>query len=517
MKNHKKLIKLMLLYMLAASGLTAQAADQEKPNIILIYADDIGYGDLSCYGATAVQTPHVDRLAAGGVRFTNAYATSATCTPSRYSLMTGEYAFRQKGTGILPGDAPLIIQPGRETLPGMLQRAGYKTGIVGKWHLGLGDRKGGQNWNDEIKPGPLEVGFNDSFIMAATGDRVPCVYVKDHRVVGLTTDDPIQISYGAAFPGEPTGEDARDTLVMDWSAGHHDAVVHGISRIGFMKGGKSAFWKDDEMAKVFTQRAIDFIEREKEHPFFLYFATHDIHVPRVPHADFVGKTPMGPRGDAIVEFDWSVGQIIATLERLKLLDNTLIIVTSDNGPVLDDGYKDAAVEKLGSHRPAGPWRSGKTSLFEGGTRLPTITYWQGNIQPGVSDALISQVDFLASLAALTGQKFNTKNAPDSENQLAALLGKSPTGRTSLVQYANGLALRQGDWKFIPPGPTTDGLEKRKKITIPEPGLLFNLALDPGENKDLAAGNTEKIKELQSLLTSIQGGAVPPAPNPAAAQ
>jgi len=481
-----------------ASGAAAPTPNQ-KPNIVYLYGDDIGYGDFSCYGATAVKTPNVDGLAAGGLRFTSAYATAATCTPSRYSLLTGEYAFRQKGTGVLPGDAALIIQPGRATLPGMLQQAGYTTAAVGKWHLGLGDKQAPLNWNAEIKPGPLEVGFNYSFIMAATGDRVPCVYVEGHRVVGLTTDDPIEVSYRKPFPGEPMGESERDLLVMDWSHGHNNAVINGIGRIGFMKGGKSALWRDDDMAKVFTRKAVEFIEREQAQPFFLYLAAHDIHVPRVPNKDFVGKTTMGPRGDAIVEFDWMVGEIVQTLERLKLRDNTLIIVSSDNGPVLDDGYKDGANEKIGAHKPAGPFRAGKYSSFEGGTRVPFITAWRNRITPGVSVALISQVDLLASLAALTAQTFDTTTAPDTENVLPALLGKSQVGRKSLVEDANGLALREGDWKFIPPGRVREGLGPWKSVNIPEPGSLFDLSTDPGETTDLAAKHPEKVKELAALL------------------
>jgi arylsulfatase A-like enzyme len=374
------------------------------PNIVYIYGDDIGYGDFSCYGATSVQTPSVDRLAKEGLRFTCAYCSSATCTPSRYSLLTGEYAFRQKGTGVLPGDAALIIKPGRATLPSILKKAGYATAVVGKWHLGLGEYGSKADWNGEVKPGPLEVGFDYAFIMAATGDRVPCVYIENHRVVGLMAEDPMFVNYNEAYPGEETGVSIRDKLKLDWSHGHNNAVVNGIGRIGFMKGGQSALWKDEDMAEQFTQHAVEFIKRSQDKPFFLYFATHDIHVPRVPNRRFVGQTSMGPRGDAIVEFDACVNVILDLLDQLKLTDRTLVILSSDNGPTLDDGYKDGANEKVGSHRPAGPLRAGKYSLFEGGTRIPFIVRWPGHVQPGVSDALVDQVDLAASLAALTGQK-----------------------------------------------------------------------------------------------------------------
>jgi len=496
---------------LTAWSLPVPAAE-DPPNIVLIYGDDIGYGDLSCYGATAVQTPHVDRLARGGLQFTSAYATAATCTPSRYSLLTGEYAFRQKGTGILPGNARMIIRPGRETLPGVLQRAGYTTAVVGKWHLGLGSKDEPLDWNSAITPGPREVGFDYSFIMAATGDRVPCVFVRNHHVVGLDPEDPITVSYGEPIPGEPTGRSDREALALDWSHGHNDSIVNGISRIGYMKGGRAALWKDDEMAMEFTREAVEFIEREKTNRFFLYFAAHDNHVPRVPNERFVGKTAMGPRGDAIVEFDWSVGEIVGALKNQGLLDRTLILVTSDNGPVLDDGYKDGAAELVGDHRPGGPFRAGKYSLFEGGTRMPFIAHWPGRIEPGVSDALISQVDLLASFAALVDQQPDLSEAPDSRNQLAALLGDAATGRDSLVEDAWGQALRQGDWKFIPPGRTRDQLGPWNQVRVPEPGFLFNLADDASETNNVADQYPEKLAELARQLDSILNGTPSGAPS-----
>src|SRR5688572_7159649 len=306
----------MLTLALLMTFAAAPAAAADQPNIILIYADDIGYGDFGCYGAAAsLKTPNVDRLAREGIRFTSAYCTSATCTPSRYSMLTGEYAFRKKGTGVLPGDAAMIIEPGRTTLPSILKKAGYTTGVVGKWHLGLGAGKEQLDWNGEIRPAPLDIGFDYSFIMAATGDRVPCVYVENRKVVGLDPADPIKVSYAQPFPGEPTGIADRDKLKMDWSHGHNNAVVNGVGRIGFMTGGKRALWVDEEMGDTFAKKAVEFIERQsKDKPFFLYFATHENHVPRVPNPRFAGKSGMGPRGDAIVHFDWAVGQILETLD-----------------------------------------------------------------------------------------------------------------------------------------------------------------------------------------------------------
>ncbi|HCC57785.1 MAG TPA: arylsulfatase, partial [Solibacterales bacterium] len=439
-----------------AAAVTLKAATAAKPNIVLIYADDVGYGDLSCYGATRIKTPNIDRLAGQGMRGTATHSASATCTPSRYALMTGEYAWRKKGTGVLPGDARLLIEPGRTTLPSMLKQAGYRTGVVGKWHMGLG--AGSIDWNGEIKPGPLEIGFDYSFIMPATGDRVPCVYVENHRVVHLDPADPISVSYEKPFPGELTGKDHPELLKMHPSHGHDMAIVNGVSRIGYMKGGKSALWVDEDMGGTFTSKALAFVEREKAGPFFLYFATHDIHVPRLPNARFAGKSVMGPRGDAILELDWIVGQVLDTLDRLKLSDNTILMFASDNGPVLDDGYQDQSAEKAGTHRPAGIYRGGKYSNYDGGTRVPFLIRWPKHIQPDTtSDALMCHVDLLHSLASLTGQKLPPSAGPDSFDLLPAFLGQSKTGRPYLVEHASSLSLVEGDWKLIRrhPGPKTN--------------------------------------------------------------
>ena len=482
-------------------------APPRRPNVVLILADDLGYGDLGCYGGL-IPTPHSDALAASGIQFLNGYCPSATCTPSRYAMLTGEYAFRA-GARILPGDAPLIIAPGTPTLATLMKDAGYTTGVVGKWHLGLGTKDSPADWNGEIKPGPIDIGFDYQFIMAATGDRVPTVYVEQRRVVGLDPNDPIQVRYGGQnFPGELDGKENRDQLTMDWSHGHNNAVINGIGRIGYMTGGKAALWKDEDMADDFTNKAVEFINNNKAKPFFLYFALHDNHVPRVPHPRFVGKSGQGPRGDAVVQFDWSVGEIVKTLKELGLTENTIVILSSDNGPVLDDGYKDQANELLGDHQPAGPLRAGKYSLFEGGTRMPFIVSWPGTVEPGVSEALVSQVDFYASFAALTGQSLEATEAPDSTNTLDALLGKSATGRDHIVQHANGVALRVGDWKYIPPGGTRDQLGPWSNAKFDEPGALFNLAEDPGETKNLADQHPERLREMRILHQRIREAPLP---------
>ncbi len=237
----------------------AKAAEERPRNVVFIYADDLGYGDVGCYGATKVATPNVDRLAREGVRFVNAHSASATCTPSRYAMLTGEYAWRRKGTGVLPGDARLIIEPGRTTLASLMKKAGYRTGVVGKWHLGLG--AGELDWNKEIKPGPLEIGFDYCFLIPATGDRVPCVFVENHRVARLDPKDPIEVSYQKPIGDEPTGKDHPELLKMHPSHGHDQTIVNGISRIGYMSGGQAARWVDEDIADTITGEAVAFIEK----------------------------------------------------------------------------------------------------------------------------------------------------------------------------------------------------------------------------------------------------------------
>ena len=488
-----------------AGLLFGQTAAQSRPNVVLIYADDLGYGDVSAYGAGKLATPNIDRVAREGLRFTDAHSPAATCTPSRYAMLTGEYAFRKPGTGVLPGEAALVIEPSRTTLATVFQQAGYATGVVGKWHLGLGPQ-GGPDWNGEIRPGPNDLGFDAAFIMPATGDRVPTVFVENRRVVGLEPADPIRVSYATPLAGSPTGSGNANLLRVHPSHGHDQTIVNGISRIGYMTGGTAARWKDEDMADVFTRKAIAFIEANRAKPFFLYFAAHDPHVPRVPHPRFIGTTSMGPRGDAIAQFDWSVGEIVQALDRFGLAPNTLVIVTSDNGPVLDDGYKDDAVEKVGGHTPAGPFRGGKYSNFEAGTRVPFVVRWPQRVKPGVSGALVSQVDFMASLAALVGKPASRDQAPDSENVLPALLGESSTGRSTLLQQAGSLSVRQGQWKYIAPG-KGPRIHKNTNIELgndPEP-QLYDLQADPGELSNVAAANPEKVRELAALLEAIRHG------------
>lgn len=491
-----------LLPFICAVGI-AQSV-QRKPNIVLIYIDDLGYGDLSINGAIGVETPNIDALARGGINFSDAHSPAATCTPSRYSLLTGEYAFRRKAA-ILEGDAPLIIDTDKETLPKMLKKAGYTTGVIGKWHLGLGT--GDVNWNDRVAPGPAEVGFDYSFLIPATGDRVPTVFLENQRVYNLQKDDPIYISYDAIIEeGYPIGKDHPELLKQFTDSYHLGAVTNGISRIGYMKGGTQALWIDEKLPFVLHDKATDFITKNKKTPFFLYYSFHDIHQPRLPNQKFIESSEMGPRGDVIAQMDWFVGQLINQLEEEGLIENTLLIFTSDNGPILDDGYVDYARALVGKHKPAGIYSGSKYSVYEGGTRVPTIIYWKDKIKPANSEALLSQVDLYASLAELVGCELDLNEARDSQQLLNAWLGKTDEGRTVLLEEAYTYGLRKGKWKYIKP---------KLNATIPkwiadkyvDPGFnsgpqLFNLITDPEEKNNISEKNPDLVNQLESELQEI---------------
>ncbi len=497
----KTTLALLTVFLLTASSALHAA---EKPNIIFILADDIGYGDFGCYGATKVKTPNVDRLASQGLRFTDAHSMASVCTPSRYSLLTGEYAFRKNGTGIASGVEGLLIAPGRTTVPSLLKPAGYTTGIVGKWHLGLGTTP--TDYNVEIKPGPLEIGFDYAWIMPATGDRVPCVWVENHRVVNLDPADPIKLDYTVGR-GAPR------------------SFVKGIPRIGGQIGGKAALWDDQNISTVIAEKSCAFIEQHKDQPFFLEVATHNIHVPRAPNPQFLGKSACGVRGDAIAEFDWTVGQVLDALDRLKLADNTLVILTSDNGGILDNNGPDM-VHGIGSedanngHLFNGVLRGTKGTVWEGGTRLPFITRWPSHVQPGVSDALVCQVDMLASFAALTGQKLAPADGPDSFNILPALLGEKTVqpGREYLIEQNNtgtAVALRKGNLKYIP-GQGGGKATRRKKAQPeraseavadrdlpPAAAALYDLSTDLSETKNMAAAHPDIVAAMATMLEELK--------------
>ncbi len=439
-------------------------------------------------------------MASEGLRFTDAHCAAATCTPSRYSLLTGEMAFRREGTGILPGNANMAIAPDQFTMADVFKQAGYHTGVVGKWHLGLGD--GPIDWNKTVEPGPRAIGFDYAFLLPATNDRVPCVYLENGRVVNHDPDDPISVSYSQpvddSAPGTayPDGRENPEAMTYYRSShGHNNSVINGIGRIGYMKGGEQALWDDESMADVFVEKARAFIEKNREQPFFLYFGSQDIHVPRAPHPRFHGKSELTYRGDAMVQLDWTVGQILKAVADNGLDEDTIVIFSSDNGPVYDDGYEDGTTvhtsteEADRGHDGSGVYRGGKYQIYEGGTRVPLVIRWPGTVEPGVSDALVTQVDFMASFAGMLHQDIPEDAAPDSRDFLDTLLGKDTKGSPLILEQANRLAVRKGPWKYI------EGASGRRKA----PAELYHIATDIGEQNNVIDDHPDVARELAVLL------------------
>ncbi|MCM1108416.1 MAG: arylsulfatase [Clostridium sp.] len=483
-----------------------------RPNVILLVADDLGYGDLECYGAKNIRTPHVNKLARQGIRFTNCHATAATSTPSRYGLLTGEYAWRRPDTDVAAGNAASIIHPDQYTIADLFHDAGYYTGAIGKWHLGLGEKTGEQDWNGKLTHTPRDLGFDYHYIQAATADRVPCVYLEQDTVANYDPTAPISVSYRTNFEGEPTGASNPGMLKLMYSHGHNHSIVDSISRIGFMKGGGTALWKDENIADSIVEHSIRFINDHKDEPFFLYLATNDVHVPRWPHQRFRGKNAMGLRGDAIAQFDWTVGQVMNALRKAGIEDNTLVILTSDNGPVLDDGYADQAEELVNGHSPTGGLRGFKYSGYEGGTMVPFIVRWPKGIKASKvpNGTLLSHIDLFASLGTLLSTQWPEEAAPDSRNQLNQMLGTSHEHRpwVSELSSTRVICVRNNEWKYIPANNKMTKINWGPDIETGNLPVdqLYNMLTDPAETTNLATDRpdvVERMKELHRQATAIR--------------
>jgi arylsulfatase A len=479
------LLLVMMIFILSCSKKV------DRPHVVIIYTDDIGYGDIGVQGAEGIPTPNIDLLASQGIRFTDGHCAASTCSPSRYSLLTGEMGFR-KNLGIQGVNSPATIQANQFTMGKLFRQAGYKTAVVGKWHLGLGN--GDLDWNKEIKPGPIEAGFDECFIIPYSNDRAPFVYVENHHVYNSDPDDPITVSK-KRIPDSVAGTKYPDAILNPESVtvygsdrGHKCSVLNGVGRIGYMKGGKKAVWNDNDIAFDLIEKAQDFIFSNKENPFLLLLTTNDIHAPRLPNPRFKGATALGYRGDNIVQLDWCVGQIMATLEEAQIADNTILIFTSDNGPVyIDGGYQDDS--NKGDHKAAGIYRGGKYTIYEGGTRVPFIVRWPGIIKPKVSDALVSQVDLLASFGSFLKIKIPNDYALDSRDYWNTFMGKDDIGASIILEQANkkekGLAIRKGPMKYI--------------VKMDSVFELYNLKIDPSEKVNIIGDHSEFAKELERDL------------------
>lgn len=491
--------------------------DAVKPNIILINADDLGYGDLSCYGASKLATPHIDRLAAEGRRFTDAHAASAVCSPSRYGLLTGDYPIRRNFWGPTGTDQPLAIDPARTTLASLLREAGYATAMIGKWHLGFGQTA--PDWNGALKPGPLELGFDYFFGVPIVNSIPPYVYVENHRVVGLDPDDPFVRGV--------------ESVTEKWPAKGGYRAIGGAKRA-------HELYRDKMVGTTLCSKAVDWIGSADPHrPYFCYLATTNIHHPFTPAPQFQGTSGCGRYGDFIHELDWIVGQVVEAVEQADQADHTLILFTSDNGAMLNEGGQDAW---RAGHRLNGDLLGFKFGAWEGGHRIPLIARWPGRIPAGsVSDHLFSQVDLMATFAALVDRPLPDGQGLDSINQLDTLTGNPPTPlRDRVVISPNSpahLLVREGQWLYIPAqneggfqgceiGDHLLGGAAAFKLTgqtnsdfTPDgelkpnapPAQLYDLEQDPQQRTNLYADHPHIVAELDAILAEYRQHTGPHSP------
>lgn len=477
---------------------------QSKPNVILINIDDLGYGDLGCYGATKVKTPNIDKLATQGKKFTDFHSVSAVCTPSRYGLITGQYPARVNLFDAIFLRHPLTIDTNQLTIADVMKQAGYATGIVGKWHLGF-QNEAPVDWNKALKPGPLELGFDYYFGYPTVSSHPPFVYVRNHHVLGLTKDDSMVYGKHAETRWFPE--------------------KFGMSDIG---GGRAAHFLYDERAAGTTMKdsAITYIKAHKNEPFFLYYAPTSIHHPYAPAPRWIGSSEAGRYGDYIQEMDWLVGEILKTLDEEGLADNTLLIFTSDNGGMLNQGGQHAW--ELGHHMN-GKYLGFKFDAWEGGHRVPLIVRWPGKVKPGtVSDVMFSNIDFIATFADLVDYQLKKGEGPDSFNAMPAIIGdpQKPIRDYLIISpsHKENIAVRKGKWVYIS-GQGGGGFDGKKigehalggapatlftheknsdiingkiKPDAP-PAQLYNLETDPYQSTDVYYEYPEVVKELEALL------------------
>ena len=481
-----KVIRGSVVALIAAVALTAEAPAAEtvaKPNIVVILADDFGYGSLGCYGAAKLTTPNCDRLAREGRRFTQAYAPGSVCSPTRYALMTGRYYWRTsiKDGEVLPGNAPLHFDTTRLNLGALCKGQGYRTAAVGKWHLGLG-RAGQTDWNAPLTPGPLQVGFDYFYGLSANVLNHPNAYIENETLLGRIPGKVVAVE-GVAK--------TQKTLGVD------------LQRV------------EDEVTRRLTEKAVGWIETNHAAPFFLYFAPNAIHEPVTPAPAWKGSSPFGKYGDFIHELDWAVGRVLDTLDRLKLADNTLVVFTSDNGGVVNPNNPNASGALKAGLAINGELRGGKHDIWEGGFREPFLVRWPGKVPAGtVCDDILCVSDVLATLAGILKVPLTKDSAEDSFDASASWFGTGTPARDFVIlQDAHATySIRQGAWKLVErekaPGFTPRNKAAEKKIAAarkrePMHDELFNLALDPSETKDVHAEHPEIVSRLRALLAKTR--------------
>ena len=516
----KKTASVISMTLLTGCVATSRKTPSKKPNVVLIFADDVGYGDLGCYGATRLKTPNIDKLAREGKRFTDAHSASAVCTPSRYALLTGEYPLRANGGKGVWGPAPitsgLIIDTEKLTIADVFKNKGYATAVLGKWHLGFG--KGVNNWQEPLRPGPQDLGFDYYFGVPVVNSAPPYVFVENDRIVGGDPSDPL------VYLGRGQHEEATPITEIPPEASQRTP--------NRFKGAVEAHKKynDYTVGTVLARKAVDWITANKQKPFFLYLATTHIHHPFTPGKRFQGTSQADLYGDFIHELDWMVGEVTQCLKKQGLSENTLVIFTSDNGGMMNLGGRNAV--KAG-HLINGDLLGFKFGVWEGGHRVPFIARWPGKIEPGTeSSQLICNVDMLATFMALTGQNPETLQGKDSVNVLPALLD-NPKGsiRKKLLlapRSERHLSIRKGKWMYIPArgsggfkgskpsqhawgGPAAVALvggvnsdfENGKFKKNAPPAQLYDLDADINQTKNLYNEYPEVVREMEALLKTYQ--------------
>ncbi len=510
MKVKYSFLVVIVLFLFSACN-SSKAIEQEQPNVVFIFVDDLGYGDVGCYGATKVQTPKIDQLAKEGRMFTDAHSASAVCTPSRYALLTGEYPLRgNNGKGIwgpCSHNQPLLIDTAKLSLGQLFKNKGYATAAIGKWHLGFGTDK--TDWNKPLRPGPLELGFDYYFGVPKVNSGFPYVYVENDHIVGYDPNDPLVYGKEPFSPTPTFPEEAGRKTLNKFS--------------GALEAHK--MYDDERTATLLTEKAIGWINEHKEKPFFLYFPTTNIHHPYTPNPRFKGSSQCGLYGDFIHELDWMVGELLKCLEENGLTENTLVVFTSDNGGMLN---KASMLTWEAGHRQNGDLLGFKFGAWEGGHRIPFIARWPGKIKASsVSDQLICNVDMLPTFASLTNQRIEKDQVCDGMNILPVLFSDSATLHRDHLILApfkgKNLAVRKGKWMYIGaqgdggfgfnpkqhakggPGAVTysgrenSDIENGKVKEDAPPAQLYNMEEDVEETTNLYNQYPEVVKEMEAIL------------------